>query len=275
MGMLHFCMALSRCLLSLSQKLNAPSDPAVTKVPNWGWKHMAFTAYTSLLSLPGRGGGTGWGQLKLVRGAREDSAQLCGSGAEQHQQGTGVTTAPSATYCLQPFCWEPCCLPVALECEVLGLQRVLHVVHRHAPLHRPNQVAGGVGEARHAPAGQRRRRDGQGLRACMAKWAAQERSSRRSRVLPSGRHGAAGANCHSIPPHPIPAQHGWQQDMKSPITSGGASAPRLELERRLQLLVGRLRRSQVVDLQRRGCTVRHQHHQFPLLCSAQNTQQEA
>lgn len=56
--MLHFCMALSRCLLSLSQKLKAPSDPAVTNVPNWGWKHMAFTAYTSLLSLP-HGGGVG------------------------------------------------------------------------------------------------------------------------------------------------------------------------------------------------------------------------
>ena len=51
MGMDDFCMALSRCLESLSQKLYAPSDPAVTKVPHWGWNEMAFTAHTSLPSL--------------------------------------------------------------------------------------------------------------------------------------------------------------------------------------------------------------------------------
>lgn len=110
MGMLHFCIALSRCLESLSQKLyapvaaedkisafaqnqqlvtriflrcaagqmpsastqmpavithslakdrnpsrpvhcHAPSEPAVTKVPNCGWKLIELTAYTSLPSL--------------------------------------------------------------------------------------------------------------------------------------------------------------------------------------------------------------------------------
>ena len=107
MGMLHFCIALSRCLESLSQKLYAPasrreqmkagwvsaasrvagvrpgakgasatakllgdgsavavktvnalrppSEPAVTKVPNCGWKLMELTAYTSLPSLRIRG----------------------------------------------------------------------------------------------------------------------------------------------------------------------------------------------------------------------------
>ncbi len=40
----HFCIALSRCFESLSQKLKVPSPPAVTKVQNWGWKEMELTA---------------------------------------------------------------------------------------------------------------------------------------------------------------------------------------------------------------------------------------
>lgn len=35
-----------RVLLSLSQKLIVPSDPAVAKVP-YGWNWMSFTAYTA------------------------------------------------------------------------------------------------------------------------------------------------------------------------------------------------------------------------------------
>ena len=50
MGSGHLAMALRRCLLSLSQKLKAPSLPVVTKVPYCGWKLVEFTAYTSLLS---------------------------------------------------------------------------------------------------------------------------------------------------------------------------------------------------------------------------------
>ncbi|KAH6604614.1 hypothetical protein Trco_006321 [Trichoderma cornu-damae] len=37
---------LSRCLASLSQKWNVPSDPAVLKVPWTGWKEMSLTACT-------------------------------------------------------------------------------------------------------------------------------------------------------------------------------------------------------------------------------------